>query len=437
MKTLAIMGGEPVVKTPLQFYKSVGDRERLEVQKVLDSGCLSGYVGAWGDAFDGGPAVKEFESNWRQVFKCNYAIAVNSATSGLYAAIGACGVGPGDEVIVPPYTMSATAMAPLVYGGIPVFCDIEADTFCLDPDLVRKEITPKTKAIIAVNLFGHAAKLRELRQIADEHGLYLIEDNAQGPFATENDVFAGTIGHIGIFSLNYHKHIHTGEGGMCVTQDEQLALKLRLIRNHGENAAIPAGLTDLTNMVGFNYRLTEMSAAVGIAQLAEAQTHLQGREETARKLSLTIKDFKGLTPPMVRENCRHVYYVWAMKFDKNEIGVSRDTFSKALFAEGFPNYVGYVKPLYMLPMFQKKIAFGAKGFPFNLSQREYYEGMCPVVERMHSEQLIWFPNCVYQPSHKLDDELCQAITKVYESRAVLRDLENKDSLSCAGSGNRN
>jgi len=435
MSKLAIAGGEAAVKTELTLYKSVGERERLEVEKVLASGCLSGYVGAWGEAFDGGPAVQEFESAWKRAFNCKFAVAVNSATSGIYAAIGACGIGPGDEVIVPPYTMSATAMAPLVYGGIPVFCDIEDETFCLDPALVAKEINAKTKAIIAVNLFGHAAKLKELRALADKHNIYLIEDNAQGPFATENGVYAGTIGHIGVFSLNYHKHIHTGEGGVCATNDETLALKMRLIRNHGENAVIPSGLTDLTNMVGFNYRLTELSAAVGIAQLAEHSLHLDKREKMAKTLTDSVGSMLGLTPPAVRENCRHVYYVWAMKYDKNKIGVSREFFSKALTAEGFSNYVGYVKPLYMLPLFQQRKAIGSQGFPFNLTDRQYEEGMCPVVERMHNEELIWFPNCVYQPNDKLTNELCDALTKVFEGRDELRMLEAK-SFSCAVSGSK-
>ena len=131
-------------------------------------------------------------------------------------------------------TMSATVMAPLIYGGIPVFVDIEEDYFCIDLNKVELAINSKTKAIIAVNLFGHPAELRRLRDLADKNGIYLIEDAAQCPLASENSFYAGTIGHIGVFSLNYHKHIHTGEGGICCTDDDELALRLRAIRNHGK-----------------------------------------------------------------------------------------------------------------------------------------------------------------------------------------------------------
>jgi len=211
-----------------------------------------------------------------------HTVSMNSATSGLFAAMGAVGIGPGDEVIVPPYTMSATAMAPLIYGGIPVFADIEEKTFGLDPAAVRKAVTPRTKAIIAVNLFGHPARLDELLEIAKERHLFLVEDNAQGPLAEDQGRYAGTLGHIGVFSLNYHKHIHTGEGGMCVTQDDDLALRLQLIRNHGENAVGPLETSDLTNLIGFNFRMTEIQAAIGIEQLKSIDEHVGRRERSPR-----------------------------------------------------------------------------------------------------------------------------------------------------------
>lgn len=427
MSKLAILGGSAEVTSTPDIYKAIGRKERQYVEQVLDSGCLSSYVGAWGEFFEGGIAVQKFERAWQEAFLVKHAVSVNSATSGLFAAIGAIGVGPGDEVIVPPFTMSATAMAPLVYGGIPVFADIESDTFCLDPDSVRREITEKTKAIIAVNLFGHPARLKELKEIADKHGIYLIEDNAQSPFASEHGAYAGTIGHIGVFSLNYHKHIHTGEGGVCCTNDDELALRLKLIRNHGENAVAPAGLTDLTNMIGFNYRLTELSAAIGLAQLEDADRHLQGREDLAHSLTKTASGLKGLTPPVVRNDCRHVYYVWALRYSQRETGVSRELFSKALNAEGFPNYTGYVKPLYLLPLFQNRVALGSNGFPFNLSTRRYDQGLCPVVEQLHNEELIWFPNCMYQPSESFAKELCAALQKVHCGLDKLKEWEAKEA----------
>ena len=145
MSTLALLGGKPEIDRELPPYRTIGEEERLAVDRVMQTGELSGYVGEWCEAFDGGTEVRAFEAAWAEQFQVGHAIAVNSNTSGLIAAVGAAGVSPGDEVIVPPYTMSATAMAPLIYGGIPVFVDIEPDTYCLDPNLVREAITSRIR----------------------------------------------------------------------------------------------------------------------------------------------------------------------------------------------------------------------------------------------------------------------------------------------------
>jgi perosamine synthetase len=416
---LALLGGEPVVRGPLPRYTSVGAAEADAVRDVVASGSLSGFYGSPGAQFLGGPIVREFEASWSRRFGIEHIVSVNSATSGLVAAMGAVGVGPGDEVIVPPYTMSATAVAPLAYGGIPVFADVEAETFCLDPAAVARALSPRTKAIIAVNLFGHPARLAELRALADRHGVALVEDNAQGPLATEAGRYAGTIGHIGVFSLNYHKHIHTGEGGMCVTRDEALANRLRLIRNHGENVVEAWGVDDLTNMIGFNHRMTELSAAVGLVQLRDADRHVEARERLARRLTEGLSGLEGVTVPVVRQGCRHVYYVWAARLDRAALGVTRDLFARALVAEGIPCSSGYVRPLYLLPLFQRRIALGRAGFPFNLSEVRYERGLCPTVEALHYEQLIGFEICTYEPTDQTADLVIRAFRKVHANRQAL------------------
>jgi len=416
---LALCGGSAEISSPLPLYSGIGEDELNAVKEVFDRKSLSGFYGSWGEQFLGGDAVKAFEAAWSKKFKASHTVSVNSATSGLFAALGAVGISPGDEVIVPPYTMSATAMAPLIYGAIPVFADIDPDTFCLDPSAVRKSITSKTKAIIVVNLFGHPAPLLELKSICREFGLALIEDNAQGPLAAEGDQYAGTIGDIGVFSLNYHKHIHCGEGGMCVTADPTLAVRLQAIRNHGENIVEHAPIADLTNMVGFNYRMTEMSAAVGIAQLGKIEGEVQKRQQLAEGLSAGLSGLEGLTVPHVRSGCRHVYYVWAMKLDEKVLGVSRSDFSAALTAEGFPHFVGYVRPLYLLPVFQKRIAIGKSGWPFTLTDRKYTKGMCPVTERMHERELLCFETCAYDVDDNMLERLVAAVRKVHANRKQL------------------
>ncbi|MBX7199597.1 MAG: DegT/DnrJ/EryC1/StrS family aminotransferase [Rhodospirillaceae bacterium] len=419
MSKLAILGGPKTVDATPRKYRSMGPAEKQAVAEVMDSDCLSGFYGSWGDEFLGGPRVKAFEAAWAKRFGARHAVSVNSATSGLFAAMGAIGLGPGDEVIVPPTTMSATAMAPLAYGGIPVFADIEDETFCIDPDAVRAAIGPRTKAIIAVNLFGHPARLHELRALADERGLHLIEDNAQAVLAAEKGKYTGTIGHIGVFSLNYHKHIHTGEGGVCLTDDDNLALRLQMIRNHAENVVEPLQLADISSLIGFNYRLGELAAAVGTVQLANADTHIGIRVRLGEKLSAALAGLEGLTAPRVRPGCTHAYYVWSARYDEKVMGVPREVFSRALDAEGFPHFLGYVRPLYHLPLFQRRIGFGKTGFPFTLTNRRYEGDLCPVAERLHRSELLCFETCMYDVSDAEIDQFAAALRKVHAAR---RDL---------------
>lgn len=420
MTNLALLGGTPTLAAPLPPYRSIGAAERDAVLEVVDSGCLSGFYGSPGDEFFGGPKVRAFETLWKQEFASRHAVSVNSATSGLIAALGAVGTSPGDEIIVPATSMSATAVSCLFYGGVPVFADIEDRTFCIDPESVKAQLTPRTRAIVATNLFGHPAQLAALRKIADAHGIYLIEDAAQSPLAFEYGRRAGTVGHIGVYSLNYHKHIHTGEGGMCVTADDELATRLQLIRNHAENCAEWRGVTDLTNMVGMNLRMTELEAAIGIAQLTRIGNHVTVREKIAQSLSAVAGSLEGLTAPEVREQCRHNYYCWTLRIDAQRLGISRDLFAKALEAEGFPNFVGYLAPLYKLQLFRQRRAIGRAGFPFNLTDRVYSDGLCPVAERLHAEDLILFEPCAWAVDDEALELLGAALRKVHANIPALR-----------------
>lgn len=420
---LALLGGDPVIRKPLTPYRTIGFSERKAISRVMKKGILSGFVGAWCDQFNGGPNVRKFEESWSEIFKCKYSVSMNSNTSGLIAALGAIGVSPGDEVIVPPMTMSATVMAPLIYGAIPVFVDIEKDYFCLDVKKVELAITSKTRAIIAVNLFGHPAELSLLRDLADKKGIYLIEDAAQCPLATENNIFAGTVGHIGVFSLNYHKHIHTGEGGICCTNDDDLALRLRAIRNHGENITESLKIDDITNFVGFNFRMTELSASIGLEQLKKINNFVSNRENIAKKLSEELSSCIGLKTPVIRDNCRHVYYVWAAKINTNETGLSRSLIAKALKAEGVPVEEGYIKPLYLLPTFQRRIAIGRNGWPFNLTNRLYEKSLCPIAEELYNKSLLEFCICSYELNRHQLSKIIDAFQKVFDNLNHLKDYD--------------
>lgn len=422
MSKLAILGGTPVVKGHLAPFVTVGEEERKAVCEVIDSGLLSGFYGSWSKEFWGGPKVRALEEAWAQHFGSKHAISVNSNTSGLISCMGAIGISPGDEVIVPPYTMSATAMAPMFYGGIPVFADICDDDFCINPVEVEHLITEKTRAIIAVNLFGHPAKLKTLRSLADRRGIYLIEDNAQAPTAAEYGRPTGTIGHIGVFSLNCHKHIQTGEGGICTTDDDDLALRIQMIRNHGENTVTDAKVKDFTNLIGQNYRMTELSAAVGIEQLKKIDQLIRPRMELAELFSSAMSGLDGLSIPQVREQCSHVYYVWALRVNSAALEISRETFVKALAAEGVRLAAGYLVPLYKLPVFKKRHAIGRDGYPFSLSERTYEDVVCPVVERLQDQELVMFEICAYDYSNDQKKQIVEAVHKVHTNRAQLLDL---------------
>src|SRR5574341_1205170 len=247
MPVLAINNGEKVRTQKFPAYITVGKEEEKAVLRVIKSGVLSRFLGSWHEDFYGGPEVRAFEKEWAKYFNVKHAIAVNSATSGIYCAMGATGVGPGDEVIVSPYTMTASSVAPLIYNAIPVFADIEEDYFCLSPESVEERITERTKAIIVVDIFGQPYDADKINAIAKKYDLFVIEDCAQAPGATYKGKYAGTLGDIGIFSLNYHKHIHTGEGGVAVTNNDELAEKIRLIRNHAEAVVEAKGYNSLVN----------------------------------------------------------------------------------------------------------------------------------------------------------------------------------------------
>ena len=191
MSVLAINGGKKVREELFPAYKVIGDEEEKAVVEVLRSGILSKYLGCWDDDFYGGPRIRKLEEEWANYFGVKHAIAVNSATSALYCASGAIGLEEGDEVIVTPYSMSASATAPLIYNAVPVFADIEEDYFCLDCNSIEERIKDKTKAIIIVNLFGQPYDADRINSIAIKYGLKIIEDNAQGPGARYKEKFTG------------------------------------------------------------------------------------------------------------------------------------------------------------------------------------------------------------------------------------------------------
>ncbi|MFK7941509.1 MAG: DegT/DnrJ/EryC1/StrS family aminotransferase [Paracoccaceae bacterium] len=425
---LAIKGGPKVREALFPAYVTVGQDEKTKVNEVIDSGILSNYLGAYHENFMGGPYVRECEAAWAERFGAGHAIAVNSNTSGLVAALGAIGVGPGDEVIVTPYSMSASAVAPLFWGATPVFADVEPDMFCLDAASVERAITPATKAILVVDLFGLPYDVAGIGALAKQHGLKIIEDCAQAPGATWNGRSAGLLGDIGIFSLNYHKHIHSGEGGILLTHDDDLAQRLALIRNHAESVVGPMGITDLTNMIGHNFRMTEIEAAIATVQLGKLDGLLAERLDRVAYFEQAMAGFEALTMPKLRDGATHAYYVHACLWN-TDLGVDRNAFVDAVKAElpcfelrekeGVKLGAGYVRPIYLLPAFQHRIGIGSGGGPLAEAQQDFAQGLCPVVEDLHFNRLVSHEFILPSMERSDIDDVVRAFEKVWDQRQSL------------------
>lgn len=346
--TLAIHGGEPVRTRSFPERPGLGKAEYEALKRVFKGGVLSGFR-ADEEAFLGGPEVRALEDEWEDHFQVDYAVSMNSATSCLEGAMAALKLAPTDEVIVTPWSMSASVSCVLRAGAVPVFADIEPETFGLDPESVAARVTSRTKAVVVVDLFGCPARLREIGMVCAEHGLILVEDACQAPGAIYEDQWAGTLGHIGVFSLNYHKTIQTGEGGIAVTNREEYAHRMRLYRNHGETLA---GDWKDHKIIGGNYRLGEMEAAMARVQLGKLGELTLPRVLNARRITEALQGLDGLVlPPLALGDRGRVFYLYAVRVEEALPG----SFMIALKHEGIP-VQRYVEPLWKLPAFRGYVA---------------------------------------------------------------------------------
>ena len=423
MSILAINGGKKVRTTNFPRYNTIDEAEIEAVSAVLREGTLSKYLGAWHEDFYGGQKVQEFEKEWSQKFNAKHTVSVNSNTSGLIAALGACGIGLGDEVLVSPYSMAISATVPLFWNATPVFCDLDPKTYSLSTKSILNNISPSTKAIVVVHIFGCPSNMDEIMEIAKQYNLFVIEDCAQAPGDTYKGKQVGTIGDIGVFSLNYHKHIHTGEGGMCTTNSDDLANKMQLIRNHAESVVEAKKDPVRINMLGYNFRLTEIQAAIGLVQLKKLDDEVSVRQEYASRYNRALEKYDFIETTKVNDRT-HVYYIQEFQFDENKAGVSRERFLDAVKAEltpvdkreneGVPIYAGYAKPLYLIPLFKERHAYRDKEFGFK-AHIKYDKGICPVVEELN-EKRLWIHDLTRSPLNDKDvNDVISAYVKVCDN----------------------
>ena len=420
---LALFNGNPVRTKPYPPHMTTDIEERDAVLRVFQKGILSDFEGSNNRWFLGGDEVKAFEHAWASAFGVKYAVSCNSATSGLMAAVGTAGIGPGDEVILTPWTMSATATAILCYNAVPVFCDIDRETFCMSPVSLEKKITPRTKAIMPIHIYGHPAEMDEILSIAKAHSLVVIEDAAQSPFTRYKGKYTGTIGDMGVFSLNCHKIIQVGEGGVVTTDDDEFARRLRLIRNHAE-AVIATGMkvNTLVNMLGWNYRMNEIEAAIGREQLKKLERFIQERRELIDYLTERLCKFDGLIPPTIRDNCEHSFYRYPLRLDPEKVEVPAPKIVEALNAEGMDFYAGYF-PINLYPVYQEQIGFGERGCPFKCpwygGSPDYSLDTLPNVK--HAMKWSFSTEVIHPPLTFSDmDEIVAAFEKVWMNLSQLK-----------------
>lgn len=411
---LALFGADPVRSKPFGRHPIIGDEEKQAVMAVLESGNLSTFIAQPGKYFNGGERIKQLERDFAEYHGVKYAIAYNSATAALHAAVVAVGVHAGEEVITTPTTFTSTATCALMHNAVPVFADIDPRTCCLDAASVEKNISPLTKAIIPVHLFGHPADMDAIMAVARKHNLKVIEDCAQSPGARYKGRLTGTIADCGIFSFTENKNITTGEGGMLITNDPAIAEAARMVRNHGE--MIVEGQKERTyssSMLGWNYRMTEVDAAIGVAQLKKLDKLNQGRNELAAYLSEGMKKLPGLKPLGIQPECTHAYYMFPFTYDAHATGLPRAEFGKAMAAEGIPMGIGYVRPLYYTPLYHES---RPSAFQLYKGTASYEPGICPVAERMWEHDLIII-TIVRPPCTTADmDDILRAMAKVIEHK---------------------
>ncbi len=397
-------------------YNSIGKEELRAVTKVMKSGNLSGYVADKSKNFYGGKYVKSFEDYLKKFYGVKFAITVNSWTSGLICMVGSLDVSPGDEIIVTPWTMSATVASILHWNCIPVFADINENDFCIDPHEVKKKITKRTKAIFAVDIFGKSSNIKDLKKIVKDTNIKILLDSAQSPYCKTDNGVAGTIGDIGGYSLNYHKIINTGEGGIIVTNNRKIAKRLFLLRNHAEITNSFKNKKELSNMIGFNFRMGELEAAIGLEQYKKLKKILSSRSKILNLLTKKLKKFEGLKLPSLDKPFENNFYVYPIVLDLKKLKISRKKLISYLKKEGLKDIRGGYANLHLLPALQKKIAFGDKNFPWTLNENRisYKKGICPIAEKLHENNFCLIEVCMLEINTKTINLISNIFHKVWK-----------------------
>lgn len=408
---LAVDGGVPVRTAPFPSVgssdgRTLGDEEIAALTRVIHSGQLNSTVG--GEA-------RQFEREFADYYGVAHAATSSSGTAAIHLAVAAADPEPGDEIITTGLSDAGTVLPILSQNAVPVFADVDPHTGNLDPEDVRRKITSRTKAIIVVHLFGVPAPVAELREIADEHGLLLIEDCAQAYLTrcAPNEALAGTVGHLGCFSLQQSKHITAGDGGITISNDHQLARRARLFADK----AWPRDTDERTHLfLGLNYRMTELQAAVARAQLGKLAGVVDARRKSAEVMTAAIEPLAGLTSAPSEGA---TYWLFPVFIDPDEAGADGHRYAEALQAEGIPAGGGYIaRPLYLTPLFTEARTYGESGYPLTSHPAQTYApGLAPNTESLITDGRL----LVLQWNERYtDDDVADIATALRKVHTALR-----------------
>jgi dTDP-4-amino-4,6-dideoxygalactose transaminase len=403
---LAVLGGSKVRTKPFTSWPQFGEADERRLLRALRSG-------KWGKLE--GDEVAEFERRFAAMHGCKHGIAVVNGTVSLRIALIAAGIRAEEEVIVPPYTFLATATAVVETNAVPVFADIDLETFNLDPKSVEGAITPRTRAIIPVHIGGQAADMDALMAISRKHNLVVIEDAAHAHGALYQGRAAGSLAEMGSFSFQSSKNLTSGEGGIITTNDDNLAEACRSIHNCGRTAGGP---WYEHHVISSNCRLGEFQGAVLNVQLDRLEEQTQTRDRNGQYLAAKLSRIPGIHPQRrPAEITRHSYHLFLFRIDARALGAPRAAVLKALQAEGIPVSGGYALPLYRQPLFLNK-AFG----PYlpNARQRlDFAKVHCPNCAKICGEQGAWLEQSLFLGTEPDMDDIARAFEKVYEHRIAL------------------
>jgi dTDP-4-amino-4,6-dideoxygalactose transaminase len=395
LSVLAINGGKPVRTKSFPKWPVYDESEIKALNDVLESGL-------WGI---GGKKVPEFEQKFCHSHDTKYGISTVNGTLALTIALLSAGIGNGDEVIIPSYTFMATASSVMLANAVPIFADVDPETYCIDPKDIKRVITKNTKAIIPVYLGGQIADMDEISRIAKENNLIVIEDACQAHFAEWNGKKAGSIADLGCFSFQSSKNMTSGEGGIIITNDERLANNSWSIHNCGRTIE---GAWYEHPYLGWNIRMTEFQAALLLEQLKRAEHQIEIRNINAKYFTEVLDEIDGISPLHCDERVsKHSYHLFIVKYDKEMFGgIDKNKFIKVLNAEGIPCARGYV------PIHREGYLKDAQKYGYASARIDYSKISCPVSERACDEEAVWFTQNVLLGDTEDIDSIIDSILKV-------------------------